>query len=613
MKYYVILCAAIYGSLVQASQFSVLEEHVKAYRQSLQAEADMRGGAVVVTVGSDNACDFRLGATKIQDAIDSGASEIRIATDTYNETLIIDDIDVTLIGGFANCTDAENNVSDNDRATVNGIPGEFSALRVLGNTQRNTVNIRNMIFQNGQGDGFLPAGGMTAFAADVALNFSNVWFTSNTGTLGGGIAVLGGDTDIFGSDLVLLSNTAAQGGGVYCSGDNNSIFLLDGDLGIGGIFNNTATAGDGGGVLLENGCRLTTFSGTSGGFFDFRGIAANQATGNGGGVALKSGSQLSLNGSIFCFFGCIGTLDQPVNVNNNTADSDSDNDGNGGGVWATGANTVVNASAIKATGNKAYKGGAFSIEDGAILNSSYPLKECWQLGKCNQISDNEAVLWGGAVHVATNASANIGVSHIENNRAGYGTAGYVNGGTLDVEGSIITGNGDNGADGFLDNYVFRANGPGDANTVLVLDFNTIADNNANIAVVGNIGGTVRIRSSIVHDASSGDVYGFSNPVSDTFDCLIVHENASITASGPSTHVNVDDPEFVDRLGGDFHIDPIASPAVDYCDTLVVASDFKDIDLQDRGWDDPSVNNIVGPYDIGADEAYADLIFKDDFE
>ena len=97
-------------------------------------------------------------------------------------------------------------------------------------------------------------------------------------------------------------------------------------------------------------------------------------------------------------------------------------------------------------------------------------------------------------------------------------------------------------------------------------------------------------------------------------CLLVHETDSFIGN---SSVEVANPMFVDAANGDYHIDASLSPAVDYCNELNVMAQFKDIDSDVRGYDDPTVvNNPVtnGAFDIGADETYDnDIIFADGFD
>ena len=83
-----------------------------------------------------------------------------------------------------------------------------------------------------------------------------------------------------------------------------------------------------------------------------------------------------------------------------------------------------------------------------------------------------------------------------------------------------------------------------------------------------------------------------------------------------SYINQDNPQFVNRSNNDFHLDAFNSPAVDYCDNNPDVNLHKDMDFQDRGWDDPIINEHFNGsfYDIGAYEAYGnDIIFKNNFE
>ena len=596
-----------------AQKFQSWEDHTIASVQSLEKRGNVTGA--VVSVGSDNACDFRIGATKIQDAISSGASEIRIVRDTYNENLVIDDTDLTLIGGYDDCTDANNDVRGTLFSTVNA-NGVGTVLRVSGNARRYTVNIEKMSFRSGNGNSSSLGGGIFVDDADVQLNLNDVTVAGNSGISGGGLSIIDGNADVIGIDLYVTQNRADSGGGIYCSGANTSILMADGPLGFTGIRGNRAEGGNGGGVRLQNGCVFTTYAGTANGLIRIGGIAVNQATVSGGGIAVESGSIASLIGFEVCFFNrCFGNNDEPLNVDFNSADSDDNNTGNGGGIWVSGVGSSLDAKTVLINGNSAHDGGGVAVVNGANFSSNYIVKTCHEPDRCNQVIDNEANL-GGAVLVGNGSQATIGNTHIQGNRANFGAVGYVLGtdSTLDIEGSIITANGDNGSGNFLDTDIFRINGVGSTNTQLILDFVTIADNLALSSVVSNLNASFELKASIVSDIDSGDVYFSSNPISQLFECLIVHEELSIMKAGGGTLVNVDDPIFIDPAGGNYRIDASTSPAVDYCNAFTILPTFNDIDLEPRGFDDPSIIDFSGPVDIGADETYAnDIIFADEFE
>jgi len=571
-------------------------------------------GSTIVTVGSDNNCDFRIGATKIQDAIDSGADQIRIATETYVENIEIDDFSIDLIGGYANCTDAENNINNGSQAVIDG-NNITSVLYITGDTQNNTVNIENIRFTGGRSGDFPSGGGIAVQFADLNLNLDNVWLDNNRGGSGGGLHVSNGNTFVSTNDLLVINNNASQGGGIYCSGNQNSI-LMTNSSDLAGVVLNEATFGDGGGVLLINGCGMTSYISSTGGLLGFRGFIGNDAVGNGGGIAVKDGARLSIFGDQFCLpfspFSCFGNNEFAAEVSRNDADSDDDNNGNGGGIYASGAGTVVDVLTMDIEGNTAYHGGGIAVENGALFNTSYSTPNCWSPGTCNQIRDNKAERFGGGVYTEENAVANISVSHLQGNRADLGTAVYVlTDSTVNISSSVITGNGDQGADGFDDIFALRVNQVNGTNTELNLQATTIADNNVTTASIGNNQGRLAILSTIIHDPASGDVLDSVNPDLEALSCVMAHETISLPTG---FDVIEDDPEFVDRLNDDYHLNAMISPAIDVCSINLADPGLTDIDLEQRGWDDPNANNINGTYDIGADESYgSDIIFADNFE
>lgn len=589
-------------------------------QQSIEQYKTQKGGGFA-TIGAGNDCDYRFGTTKIQDAIDANEAEIRVASDdTYNEDLEISDKSITIKGGYADCAAAVAG-TQSGRTTITGITSGSPVVRILGLTQRNTIVLDSLQLTGGSGTGFFPGGGISTVTADAQVNLNNVHIVANTSDWGGGIAILAGDTDIYAVDTLILANSAEIGGGIYCQGDEASV-ILTGSSGIAlseatGV-SGTANHGQGGAVFLKDACSFQINSGTAGGLLDFRGIGSNKATREGGGIYAEGGSIATLYGSQFCFslggpVFCIGQDNtNPVNLNNNQADSDNVDGESGGGAYITGANTVLNIYTgyvrDNITGSGGGNGGAVAVVDGAKLVINRFQKECWDQDHCSYFKANFAGNgYGGAIY---NDASSVEIKHsvFEENRAEWGTAIYgINANsTTTIKGSIFNNNGDNGSGSYGDRQVFRVRDGAEID----VKHSTIADNNTVTSVFGidsTSGGTSELYSSIVHDSSP--VYAPS-PGSIATDCDIVHETASIP--GVTGYTIIDDPEFIDRANRDYHIDNNLSPAVDYCGGNSI--DFKDMDFEDLGWDDPTVNNLYGPFDVGADETYGnDIIFKDGFE
>lgn len=600
----------------------------RQHNQALKA-----GGATFRTVGDTNDCDFRLGATKIQDALDfaksNGIDEIRVATGTYQENINIGNFSVSLRGGFANCAAAEidDQTGTPTDTVIDGSLNPNATLTIVGNPDSINVTIDDIHITGGSGGGFESGGGIYTVGgggqASVNLTLNDVHIEGNsTISPGGGLSVIG-SVNVSARNLMVLSNQAPLGGGIYCNGNEASIFIY-GDANNGsGIALNQATAGSGGGAYLTNGCVLTSYVGTSTvSFSDLRGFVSNSATENGGGIYAEEGSTINLFGNLFCPFGCFGYADQPVNVQLNVANSDDDFSGSGGGVYATGTNTTLNMGNVLFSENTAYNGGAVNLADSATAtinereNFSFLILfggdlGCWSPGSCNQFTGNKASGFGGGFFLESASKAEVYRSHIQRNRANSGTAiSTINENSrFEGEGLLITGNGDNGTDGFSDNNVIKAFDK----SFIQIAWSTLADNNLNntAEVLANSESTTIMASTIMHEPNPVPVYGFISPVLDTFDCMVVHEEASIDASGSSFNIVVDDPEFIDRANGDYHIDPMISPALDSCDGGIVTPRFTDSDGDERGFDWPNVTNNLGPFDIGYDEQ-SDIIFKDGF-
>lgn len=577
-------------------------------------------GATFISVGDDNLCDIRLGTSKIQDAINTGAPEIRIASNaTYTENLLIDNQSVKLRGGFPTCVEANNNDQSGVWLEIDGSGSATTVIRISGSNQRNTVELDTLNIINGTGTLSYPGGGVSMVGADVFLDINNTYIQENTSLgFGGGIGMVIGNADVRMVDSYLLFNNAKTGGGLSCIGANNSIELI----GNSGVTGNSATAaggvaadGQGGGVYLRDGCQFTMYSGTSDlNAFDFRGVYANTSKAEGGGIYAESGAQVILRGYEHCVeFDCEGDNTNPVSVTDNTADFANTGSFHGGGIYATGLNTVVFiASGLLHENEASGYGGGIAVLDQASLIIKRLTSECWYPERCNWFYRNDSGInngVGGAIY-NDNANVDISATNFEENRADFATAIYSIGASAvtHVEGSIFARNGNNGISNFLDQYVIRSY---DGSSTQILH-STFVDNKSTINVFGISAGAgdFSLLSSIVHDATVGNVLNANAGGVINIDCVIAHE---ITSIGSGTHLLVDDPEFVDRVAYDFHINAFNSPAVDFCNSSTIPQN-NDIDYQAFGWDNVNVTDIYGPFDVGADETYGnDLIFENGFE
>ena len=593
------------------------------------AETEVVNGAGFVTVGSTaSGCDFSNITTALNNL--GGATEVRIVSNTYDENLVLFS-GISMRGGFTSCANANANISDNHlRATIQGlVSSDNPVIWINGSisSPRDFV-FENLVIENGYSD-LEPGGGLYASHVNGSLTIKNVSIQNNSSAVGGGGLAIINQSSSFHTQVDIenssfYSNDALagfSGGGIYCvtSGAGTSL-----NMNISNYssvrFNHAiasgALGGNGGGIY-SNGCVINFYSGSSS-IPAVWGIDSNTADNNGGGIYATGGSYISLNGNQCIGATCNGDPDSlPVSLTQNTANV-------GGAVYLGGTDTymeILDGWIYNNTAN--VQGGAIALFDKSYLFVRRSNKECWNEERCNFFSANRTQGGsGGAIYtessnVASSVNVQISNAFFEDNRAATGTAisartpdgvtpGHVAG--VQIDNSVFNHNGNNGNGGYLDNYVISAL----FGAVIKVYESTFADNNAEIAVFqihSANGSQLKMQNSIVHDSSSGTVINSTFQGSTDVRCLIAHEIASFVTP-PLNPSGTFDPQFVNPASRDYHI-AATSPVRDLCD----ASDLlfgKDMDFENRGWDDPTISG--DPYDVGADETYAsDIIFEDGFE
>ncbi len=582
-----------------------------------------RGG--FVSVGPDVTCNFNAGGSRIQDAIDSGATEIRVTNDdTYTENLSLNDIDVIIRGGYANCDDANDGALPAGLTTLDGSGMLAPIIDITGDSSRNNIVLENLFITNGQ------RGGINATSADVLVEINDSFIGSNSHNgQGGGISIFGGDTDIIASNVSINQNNALFGGGIACQGFQASVLII-GDSTMQnnsaiGPGSGTSSGGTGGAVFLAQACTFSLYSGSLSD--ESKAIASNHQKGLilptffsntsnsfGGAISSINTSQVFLFGQQMCSNGqCLGDHATPVFIFENQSGFSPMGGQDGGAIRQTDDGNQAIMNGVFFNGNSAAgNGGAIHLSDGAELNISRAPGPCWHEIFCNAIFDSmssTAVGLGGAIY-NDEAVVDVSTTFFSENRADFGTVLYSTGTTATnrFEGVIFNDNGNNGADGFSDNHVLSAA----LGAAIEVIHSTFADNNAETSVFGidvALGSSLNLQSSIVHDASSGTVMNLAAGTTN-INCLMAHEQATVTG----TNITVDNPEFIDPSNGEFGLNPEFSPAIDFCDDSQITLEHLDYNNEPRGWDDPSVVNVNGPFDLGADETYAnDIIFENGFE
>lgn len=591
-------------------------------------------GISFATVGDDNDCDFRVGDTKIQDAINDNSQfdEVRIAGDqTYTENLIITDRSVKLRGGYNSCADAIIDNQDTDQhATIDGdVASRATILMNSTTTDIRVVTLENLRLINGGGlEGEVNVGGVAGVDTNLVLFLERMEITNNSSNqaAAGGINLFnsnGTSTSMTANDIRVQNNEGVDGGGLYCNGPNNSVEIS----GASSIAFNSAE--NGGGAYITNGCELNMYSGQEFGNLAtlFDGINSNEATENGGGIYVSAGASANFNSNTRCvnsaFGQCIifaGSQSTTVNITANSAGQD------GGGVYVIDPDSAVNFNTGVINLNTAGQdGGGVYVDNQATFNMFWqgekaepftPLyRTCFNSESCSELSGNKAV-FGGAIFVNQSGLANVLRTHIKGNQGHaqqttFGAVSYIlgNDSQLVLEGSIITGNGAG-----TENYLFRNFDGINGNRIALRLLNsTVADNDVATEIFGLNQSSLNVAASIVSEPNAVAILQETNDDGNaTFECVVVNEETSLQNSTLFDVVE-DGPGFVDRNNGDYHIDPVSSPAVDLCESIV-SSDLLDIDLEARGFDDANVSDFSGPFDAGADETYtSDVIFKNGFE
>jgi predicted outer membrane repeat protein len=596
---------------------------------SSEHKFNAKGGGLIQSMGSDEDCDINVNVANIQLAIGSGATEIRLANNaSYSEDIFISDQSLTIKGGYANCDEANN---DNPTSTQTLITGTNSnpVVSISGASETHEIRLENLIITNGNGSDFFPGGGVSTLNSKANIRLKNVVIENNTGIIGGGIALTSGASNLILEDSLIRNNQAHHGGGIHCTSEDASVLILGSSGIVGNTAEQDASFGFGGGIYIDQGCLVTIFSGSSANNTEF-GVVSNVAKRHGGGIFLNSGGQLNLQGQQVCVLDvCFGDPTEPVNIGHNLAEDNvfADIYGHGGGLYISGgADTQVSMSGVYFNNNIAhFRGGAIY----AGLNVDIVIKRepgpCWDNNRCNYFKANAALnagfdvdelTYGGAIY---NPGSTLDIAHtyFEDNRAHIGTVLYA--GQFDSENtfrnSVFNNNGNLGIGLFDDKYVFALY---DIFAALNLINTTIADNNATSAVIGRLVQSnlpINIQASIIDDANTGFVISNEVPVLADIDCLVAHEMLSLGNS--AVNVQVTDPEFVDRDNRDYHLNAATSPAVDFCAQPLLDDGVTDMDNQQRGWDDNTVQNYQNNqnyiYDAGADETYDnDIIFKDGF-
>lgn len=555
-----------------------------------------RGTVAVAYVGSDTACNFDNLQTAIDDA--PNGAEIRLQSESFNGNFGIPSKNLTLIGGFEDCTATSPTSSSTLDGTDNGGNTVLEIFDAQNSGGAWTVELENLNITNGNEASPFDRGGGLHIEDDIWVSLTDVLVQNNqSATDGGGIQVTGnaGATLFIFGDTVIQNNSAGDGGGIACIGLQDQLGVI---IDSATIFSNSASRG--GGIFSDN-CLVATHAG---GFL--RGVIGNEASGSGGGIAALGGSEIGLIGSSPGFF-VDGDPNTAALVTGNSAENA------GGGVWllegstldAIDARIVNNAADARGGGVDVGSDSTFSMVRSNNGSDCSAFQSGNTLARCSSLEDNFAGFVGGALATGNSSSnATVAQTFISGNSAGLNASiAELTAGTVSMEGNVIENNpGD---------QLFRQFGGSE----LELAWSTITDNTPDggtppLIEIGASSGpttTTRLFSNIFWNTGR-DVVEIDTSAGSNFDlaadCIVSHE---LTSLGNATRSIVADPMFVDAANGDYHI-AHNSPAVDLCDDTNAPAEG-DLDDQDRGF---AITDPAAPFDAGADESQG-VVFSDGFE
>ena len=576
-----------------------------------------------VTVGdaSDSDCDY----SDLQSAFDSGDIEILMSKQTtFVGNYSLNSQDLNLQGGYNSCLDAEQNILIEGNKSEIKSNGNGHVLAINGGEVATQISLSNIIitgFNSNYRNGITDGSGLYLEGINGTVTIENSLIHNNTATQGGGIFVNDTDIEVIIKNSSISDNIAnARGGGIYCQGATikiDSTSLVSNNQVFG-----TQSTGVGGGLYAYL-CNIEIYAGNSDGIS--AGFIGNQSVRDGAGVyavasdVIINGQQESISNPI------MGDNTQPVLFKDNLSDSDDNGTGYGAALYIhLGSATIQGAWFDGNKGSENGEGGfnrgsVIYAKNGAIVtmgrNTNQP---CWRQRLCNLISNNKHV----AIELS-NAPTSVTITDTEfrDNIANWT-------GLLNIRNSTSSDIGNGPYFTFANNLVYNnqsanvgllkanSNAPEHCCIIDINFFNNTVSNNqfAGEVFIVREDVTFSMHGNIVYEPTLNEAtFDITNSPFNTINisCLITSEINSIPQIDFTTIMA--DPQFVDAANNDYHL-MVTSPAIDFCDNSQYTPPIMDMDIQQRGRDEPTVMNFDGLIDLGVDEYYpADIIFLNSFE
>jgi hypothetical protein len=578
----------------------------------------MSGAAVAITVRVGLPADPACGAFSIPGALaqlpaGSGTHRILLSSNqSYTSTTAVENRNVSIEGGYANCSAAApaagamTRIGPNAAANVALLTARGSAAGVF------TVALRDLEIRGPAPVGAVAAEGsvdlivedsIIADAGSLSLDGGGIRsdidafvflrgvteISKNLGNFGGGVSCVDGQLSIESSDVLITGNRANTAGGGVSLVRCNMFWDPDTASTQGGILGNRATIG--GGLFMSD--ALLGALGSGGNRFASRRIIANTADFNGGGIAVQNTSLVSL---------------PQLDASSNRAGVAGvpSGQGNCGGVAVF--DSTVSLESFRIEGNTAQGfGGGVCLFTRGEFRVVEP-RSCID-GACRSVSFNRAgtVLASdaGAFWMSEDAELSLFATRVIGNTSALSSVIYSEDNTppnsrIEIVNSLIANN--IATTAFMITYT---------GTTLSMDWTTVADNPSGSTLFEGFGSnSLDLATSILVAAPGTTV--LSAPPSNALStrCLLAHENASLAARGGNAFVGI--PGFIDAANGNYRLDG-GSLAVDHCAAIAGQEPSVDISGNPRLADLP-LSNIFGPGDLGAYEIpVGDAVFASGFE
>jgi len=547
-----------------------------------------------VTVGQSLDCDY----DNLLDAYLAADTFVRVTSHvSFSDNFIISK-PKWFTGGYDNCADAESGTLGPHKTKWRRF-NDDTVVNINANQAGPSIVVLDgfEIFGGANNINNQPGGISIAGNSDVIIFNSEIY--NNQGELGGAIKITGSQASLTLNKVIVRENSASlNGGGIYCE-DEAQVTILEESA----IKNNTAD-NQGGGIYAQTNCELVSKSGDTLPPIQAQyGILSNEAL-QGGGVYLRSGATMALTGN----------TEHPASVvfNNSLIEDDE----GGGGLYLTGFGTNLNATNARIELNVAQVYGAgLGVYNKAMVNMNRLDEPCWDNNQCSLLANNFVIGEfgiGGAMDIYNQGTVNLSQTKIFGNRADLAAVSNVEDSSyLRLEGNLITAN--KHWNNSLETALFSLDGGANNGGYIDFFYNTLVNNEAVqiFSLFEAAQHTINIHNSIInHQGLTFEEYDAYNNFN-SIDCVFLSEQASLT--GNIGVKLLTDPGFVNAANGDYQLKS-DSDAIDLCDEgLFSGANYNDLNGQARGYDDPNINNFLGPYDAGAYEFNNDLIFKNDFE